>query len=51
MPDLGKYAEPVLWSYAISVGMIVALVGLSVMRSRRVKAQLDAVETRRSTDG
>lgn len=51
MPDLGKYAEAVLSSYAISLALIVVLIVASMMRSRRVKAQLDEVEKRRNSDG
>ncbi|WP_397542224.1 heme exporter protein CcmD [Roseovarius salis] len=51
MPDLGKYAEAVLSSYAVSIALIVALVGMSLLRSRRVKAQLDEVERKAQRDG
>ena len=51
MPDLGKYAEAVLSSYAISLGLIVALVVLSVLRARKVKAQLAEVEASGKTGG
>jgi heme exporter protein D len=51
MPDLGKYAEAVLSSYAVSIALIAALVALSVWRGRRVKAQLDAVERKAKHDG
>ncbi|MEC8292134.1 MAG: heme exporter protein CcmD [Pseudomonadota bacterium] len=51
MPDLGKYAEAVLSSYAISLGLIVALVVLSILRDRKVKAQLAEVEARGKTGG
>lgn len=47
IPDLGDYAGPVLSSYAVSLAFIVAIVAVSVVRSRRVKAQLDKVEQRR----
>ena len=46
--ELGKYAAAVLSSYAASIGMIVVLVGLSLWRARRIKAQLEAVEARRT---
>ena len=46
MPELGKYAVYVLSSYAVSVALIVALVSLSVMRARRVKAALQKIEER-----
>ncbi|MDU8926414.1 heme exporter protein CcmD [Alisedimentitalea sp. MJ-SS2] len=51
MPDLGKYAEAVLTSYAVSLGLIAVLIFASVMRSLKVKAELEDVETRRSNDG
>lgn len=47
MPDLGTYAVPVLSSYAVSIGLLVAVVAASIWRARRVRARLDAVETRR----
>lgn len=46
MPELGKYAGAVLSSYAVSLGLIVALVALSVWRARRVRAELEKVEER-----
>ena len=51
MPDLGKYAAAVLSSYAVAVGLIAVLIVLSVMRSRRVRAQLDEVEARIARKG
>ncbi|SMC42245.1 heme exporter protein D [Primorskyibacter flagellatus] len=51
MPDLGKYADVVLSSYAVSILLIVALVGVSFWRARRVKAELDRVETRGTRRG
>jgi len=44
MPDLGKYAFEILMSYGISIGLIVILVALSWMQSRRVKAKLKEIE-------
>jgi heme exporter protein D len=46
--ELGKYAAAVLSSYGASIGLIVVLVSLSLLRARRVKAQLAAVEARRA---
>ncbi|WP_375257908.1 heme exporter protein CcmD [Citreimonas sp.] len=46
MPDLGSYAIYVLSSYAVSLGLIGALVWASVARARRVRAQLDEIEGR-----
>jgi heme exporter protein D len=51
MPDLGKYADAVLSSYAVSIALIVALVAVSVMRARKVRAQLDDVENRSRKNG
>lgn len=51
IPDLGKYAGPVLWSYAVSLGLIALLVWLSIRRARRVKAALEAVEKRGKSNG
>lgn len=46
MPDLGKYADAVIWSYVSTIGFLVALVALSVWQGRRVKRALDEVEAR-----
>ncbi len=46
MPDLGKYADAVLSSYALSLVLMVALVGWAVMRSRKTRAALAEVEER-----
>ncbi len=46
MPELGKYAEAVLSSYAVSIMLIVVLVIASVTRARRVKRELESVEKR-----
>lgn len=51
MPDLGKYAEAVLSSYAVSILMIVVLVLLSVRRSNRVKKELQEVESKVKSNG
>lgn len=46
IPDLGKYAGYVLSSYAVSLVLLVALVALSVVRARRIRAELKQVEER-----
>ena len=46
-PDLGNYATEVLTAYALSVGLLVLLLALSLRRSRKVSAQLAEVEARR----
>lgn len=51
MPDLGKYADAVLGAYAITFVLLIGIVVLSVWRSRRVKAELEALEQRRASDG
>ncbi|WP_425439479.1 heme exporter protein CcmD [Puniceibacterium sediminis] len=51
MPDLGKYAGVVLSSYVVALGLIVALVAVSIWRARRVKAALEQVEKRSKRDG
>lgn len=48
MPDLGKYADAVLGSYAASLLLIVVMVWWSLRRARKVKAELDAMEARRN---
>jgi heme exporter protein D len=49
MPDLGKYADAVLSSYAVSIILIVGLVVLSLRRSAKVQKQLAEVEARAET--
>jgi len=44
MPDLGKFANAVLGSYAISILLVVVIVAMSLWRSKRVAAELDKVE-------
>jgi heme exporter protein D len=46
MPELGKYAFAVLSSYAVSLGLIALLVGLTLRRARRVRRALARVEER-----
>lgn len=50
MPDLGSYAFYVLASYGVSLALIGVLVWVSLRRSRKVRAALEAVEGTR-TDG
>ena len=51
MPDLGKYAGAVLSSYAASLVLIVALVAVSVWRSKRALKALREVEERVKRNG
>ena len=46
MPDLGKYAVEVLAAYGVSLALLAAIVGLSVVRARRVRRELDEAEAR-----
>lgn len=46
MPELGKYAGAVLSSYAVSLGLIILLVLASVLRARKVKAELSEIKER-----
>ncbi|MBE1293418.1 MAG: heme exporter protein CcmD [Rhodobacteraceae bacterium] len=47
MPDLGKYADTVLSSYAVSLLLIVGLIWWSLRAARKARAELDDVEGRR----
>ncbi len=44
MPDLGKYQDAVLSAYAVSLLALIAIIALSVWRSRAVKRQLAQIE-------
>ncbi len=44
MPDLGAYAAEVLSAYAVSIGLLIALVVLSWRRYTRVRAALEEAE-------
>ncbi len=46
MLDLGKYAVPVIGSYAASLGLIVVLVVQSLWRNARMKRALAQIEAR-----
>ncbi|MGB7316993.1 MAG: heme exporter protein CcmD [Planktotalea sp.] len=48
MPELGKYASAVLSAYGASIVLIIGIVVLSAMQSRRAKAALEDVEKRRN---
>ncbi|WP_171631420.1 heme exporter protein CcmD [Ruegeria sp. HKCCD6119] len=51
IPDLGKYADAVLSSYAVSIILLVALIVFSVMRGRRVRTEMEKIEQRISRNG
>ena len=48
MPDLGKYAVPVLGSYGATLAILAVLIGMSVWRHARVKRALTEAEARRA---
>ena len=47
MPDLGSYAAEVLAAYAVSLWVLGVLIAATVRRNRSVRAELEALETRR----
>ena len=51
IPDLGKYADTVMWSYVVSIGLLTALIVLSVMRGRKIRAEMEKVEQRMTRNG
>ncbi|MFT6076275.1 MAG: heme exporter protein D [Yoonia sp.] len=44
MPDLGTYAVEVLLAYAVSIALLMGVVGLSWRRYTRVRAALERAE-------
>ncbi len=46
MPELGKYAVEVFSAYVVVILALLALVGMTWRRSRRVKRALDVAEER-----
>jgi heme exporter protein D len=50
IPDLGKYAGVVMWSYIATIALIAALVALSLWQGANVKRQLREVEERQGRD-
>ncbi len=44
--DLGKYAQVVLWSYAGTIVLLVALVVLSVWQAAKMRRALRVIEAR-----
>lgn len=47
MPDLGKYAEPVLYSYGASLALLAVLVIATLIEGRRVRAEMKRAEEER----
>lgn len=51
MPELGKYVTEVLSAYAITVLLLTALVCTIVIRARRVRRELNALEAQITAKG
>ncbi len=52
MPELGKYAVPVLGSYVVTALLVAVLVGLTLWQSARTRRALAEVEARQEkSDG
>lgn len=51
MPDLGKYAIPVLSAYGSSIFILVVLIWASIARAARVKKNLEDYEAKRKGNG
>ena len=51
MPDLGKYAEAVLSSYAVSLVLLALLVAVTLHRGRKARRALEEVERRQGRNG
>jgi len=49
MPELGKYAGAVLWSWVATLVLVALLIAMTWMQSRKAKAELDAIEARRKS--
>jgi len=47
MPDLGKYADTVILAYISSFALLIGLVALTWVQSRRAKRLLNTEEARR----
>ncbi len=51
MPDLGKYADAVLSAYAASLVLLVALVLVTLWRGRKVRREMENLESRIKRNG
>ncbi|UWQ81194.1 heme exporter protein CcmD [Leisingera sp. S132] len=51
MPDLGKYADTVLSAYGASLLLLAALVVLTILRGRKVRREMETLETRMKRNG
>ncbi|OBY27565.1 heme exporter protein CcmD [Leisingera sp. JC1] len=51
MPDLGKYADTVLSAYGASLLLLAGLVVLTILRGRKVRREMETLETRMKRNG
>ncbi|MGD9295621.1 MAG: heme exporter protein CcmD [Roseobacter sp.] len=51
MPDLGKYAEAVLSSYAASLFLLALLVAMTIRSGRKARRALEDVERKGKANG
>jgi len=51
MPDLGKYADAVLSAYAASLVLLLVIVVTTLIRGRKVRADMRKIEERAKRDG
>lgn len=51
IPDLGKYAVPVLSAYGVSLALLALIIWSSLSRGRKVKKQLEDYEAKRKSNG
>jgi len=47
MLELGKYADAILWSWGITLGLLLLLIVLTWVQSRAAKRKHDEIEARR----
>ncbi|MGB0959594.1 MAG: heme exporter protein CcmD [Halocynthiibacter sp.] len=48
MPDLGKYADAVLSSYAVTIALLAILIGLSLLRNKKMREKLCQIERKKN---
>jgi len=51
MPDLGKYADAVLSSYAATLLLLAVLVLMTLKRGRKARRALEEIESKRAKNG
>ena len=51
MPDLGKYAIEVLSAYGVSLGLIAALIAVTLRQGAKARRDLAEIEARKEKAG